>query len=149
MSKLRSVAILATASIFALTVHSLASAEKGEEHWMVLSKTAMSITGDISLSPTRLTVDHHDFPLRVAADLPRYGSFSGKVPARVLKVTRKMDPALLNGNRLGCRGPIEWIVVYRLDHGTTLGMDVFDGPKAPTTDADPGMCGTYTYARPD
>jgi hypothetical protein len=148
MSKVRSIAILAMGSIFALTVHSLAFAEKVQEHWTALSKTAVSITGDILLSPTRLTVDHHDFPLRAAADLPRYGAFSGNVPARVLRVTRRMDPELLNGNKLGCRGPIAWVVVYRLQHGTMLGMDVFDGPESPTTDADPGMCGTYTYARP-
>jgi hypothetical protein len=148
MTTVRSFSTVLTGALLALALHSGASAKKGEEHWSALSTTAISITGDILLSPTRLNAAGHDFPLKVATDLPDYGAFFGSVPARVLRVTGKMNPKMLNGNRFGCRSPVDWIVVYRFDHGTKLGMDVFSGPDSPTTDTDPGMCATYTYVRP-
>lgn len=148
MMAVRSIGTTLIGVLFALAIHSGALAKKGEEHWSALSTTAISITGDIVLSPTHLNAAGHDFPLRVATDLSDYGAFFGSVPARVLRVTSKMNPKLLNGNTFGCRSPAEWIVVYRFDHGSKLGMDVFSGPDSPTTDTDPGMCATYTYVRP-
>lgn len=147
VSRLRLISTFALASTLALAASSEAWAKRGEEHWVAFSKTAMSITGDIVLSPSRLNADGYDFPLRAARDLPNYGAFFGSVPARVLRVMRPMDPKLMNGNRLGCGHPIQWIVVYRFDNGM-LGMDVFEGADLPTMVSDPGMCGTYTYTRP-
>jgi hypothetical protein len=125
-----------------------AAAKSSEERWIASSKTAMSITGDIRLSPTRLRMAAVVFPLKVAADLPRFDGDNGPVAARVLKVTRPADPKLLNGNRLGCNLPIRWIVVWRFDGGSQLGMDTFTGTAMPTSVNDKGFCGSYFYVRP-
>ena len=125
-----------------------AQAKPGQERWIAYSKTAMSITGDILLSPTRLSMAGIELPLKVAADLARFGGDNGPVAARVLKVTRPADPKLLNGNRLGCGGPIRWIVVWRFDGGKQLAMDTFTGVAMPKSVNDTGFCGSYFYARP-
>lgn len=123
-------------------------ANAGEERWIAYSRTAMAITGDIVLSPTRLRTSGIDFPLKVAADLRSYESDTdGSVQARVLAVTRRMDPKLRNGNTLGCGPgrPIRWIVVWRTEHGKGLGMDTFSSGEMPKSAKDAGLCGSYFY----
>ena len=125
-------------------------AKTGEERWIAYSRTAIAITGDIILSSTRLRTSGNDFPLKLAADVPNYESdLDGSVQARVLAVTRKMDPKLRNGNRLGCghSQPIRWIVVWRSQHGKALGMDTFSAGHMPKSVKDPGFCGSYSYFR--
>jgi hypothetical protein len=145
--------IMASALLFATAGQ---AERRGEERWQAFSKTAMSITGDILLSPRRLHAAGHDFPLKVAADLPTFESGKGPVAARILRVTKKMNPKLLNGNRLGCRGPIQWVVVWRLRdgylqplRGKMLEMAVFDGPKMPKSVEEDSLCGTFSYTSPD
>jgi hypothetical protein len=125
-----------------------ASAKAGEEKWVAYSRTAMSITGDILLSPTRLRAAHVNLPLKVAADNPRFGVDDGLVAARVLALTEPSNPKLLNGNTFGCDKPVRWIAVWQFDHGQQLGMAVFDSVKMPKSESDPGFCGSYYYARP-
>ena len=110
----------------------------------------MAITGDILLSPRRLRASGVDFPLRVAADLPDYeNELEERVKARVLQVTKLMDPRLRNGNTLGCgRGePTRWIVVWRYDNGNGLGMETFGSREMPKSVKDGGFCGGYFYFR--
>ena len=125
-------------------------AKAGEERRIAYSKTAMAITGDILLSPTSLRASGVDFPLKVIADLADFESdFDRPVPARVLKVTRQMDPKLRNGNTLGCgrNQPIRWIVVWQYQGGKSLGMDTFSGPRMPRSTNEAGFCGSYFYFR--
>ena len=125
-------------------------AKGGEERWLAYSKTAMAITGDITLSPRGLRASGVDFPVRVATDLADFGGdFDRPVPARVLEVTRRMDPKLRNGNTLGCGRdqPIRWIDVWQYQHGKSLGMDTFAGARMPKSVEDAGFCGSYIYFR--
>ena len=95
--------IIGLVLLASMTTHAVAKA--GEERWIAYSRTATAITGDILLSPTRLRAAGADFPLKVVADLPNFETdLDSRVPARVLFVTRRMDPKLRNGNTLGC-GP--------------------------------------------
>ncbi len=136
------------AGVLSAVMSSQATAKSGEERWLAYSKTALSITGNIFLSPTQLRTASVKFPLRVAANLPDFESDVGTpVPARVLFVTRRMNPKLLNGNVLGCGKPIRWIVVWRYDHGQSLGMNTFTGDQMPTTANDAGFCASYFYSR--
>jgi hypothetical protein len=124
--------------------------ERGEEVWTALSRTATDITGDIRLSPTNLRVAGANFPLRVVADVPQYrGDFDEPVAARILAVTRDMEPKLLNGNTLACgrTEPAKWIVLWHHDHGKTLAMDVFTGGAMPRSVHEPGFCASYFYVR--
>lgn len=125
------------------------SAGSGEERWIASSTTARSITGDIRLSPTHLKAAGVDFPLKVAADLASFEGDFGPVAARVLEVTRAMDPKLLHGNILGCGGAaVRWIVVWRRDGGGELGLDTFRGARAPHSVKAAEFCGSYFYTRP-
>ena len=123
-----------------------ASAQKGVERWSATSTTAMSITGDIVLSPTRLTAAGRTLPLKVAADVRGFGTDHGPVGARILKVTRPANPVLKNGNRL-CTAPVRWVAVWREQTGD-LGMAVFAGTRQPAREDVPGLCGTFLYSRP-
>ncbi len=121
----------------------------GEERWVALSKTALSITGDIRLSPTRLKTARAAYPLAVAADIRAFGADDRPVAARVLRVTRPSNPVLLNTNRLCGRGLVRWVVVWRQpDDRTMLVMAAFSDRGMPKSIRAPGFCGTYHYSRP-
>ncbi len=106
----------------------------------------MSITGDIVLSPTRITFKGGtSLPLAVAADVRAFGSFNGPVAARILAVTHPANPTLLNGNTL-CGAPVRWLAVWRTA-GQGLGMAVFSGEKQPAGESDHGLCGDFFYDR--
>ena len=143
--KFTSAALIVAASLLAVA-HD-ASAKSRKERWLALGTTAISMTGDILLSPTRLQMAGHSLPLRVAADLPNYEGELGRVPARVLAVTRPSELRMLNGNRFGCGKPIRWIVVSQRDAGNTLLMDTFMGQKMPTSVHGGGFCAMYSYSR--
>lgn len=137
---------LLTAAAAALLLAPAAGARpKGVEHLTPYSHTAEGITGPVDLSPTEMMAAGVRFPLRVAADVPAFKADTGTYPARILKVTRPMNPVLLNQNRL-CGGPVRWIVVYRFGK-TSLGMSVFSSEAQPVSDDSPGLCGTFNYDR--
>jgi hypothetical protein len=137
--------------LLALTLAGLASVAHakpaGEERWRAASTTAISITGDIRLSPTRLIAAGQVIPIAVAADLPAYSSINGTFPARVLKVVKPRKVILKNGNDFGCEAPIRWIVVFRQGDRNSLGMEVFEGTALPSSSDDDGFCGNYGYYR--
>ncbi len=139
-------ALLTTAAMAALLLASTAQARpKGVEHLTPYSRTADGITGPVDLSPTEMKAAGVRFPLRVAADVPAFKADIGTFPARILQVTRPMNPVLLNHNRL-CGAPVRWIVVYRFGK-TSLGMSVFSSKAQPVSDDSPGLCGTFNYDR--
>jgi hypothetical protein len=144
--KLIRTAVLVAASLLAI-IESDASAKSRQERWLATSNTAISITGDILLSPTRLQMAGQALPLRVVADLPSFDGDLGRVSARVLAVTRPRELRLQNGNRFGCGKPIRWIVVWQRDGGKTLAMDTFMGQKMPTSVHSGGFCASYFYSR--
>lgn len=119
----------------------------GEERWRAASTTAISITGDIRLSPTRLIAAGQTIAVTVAADLPAYQSITGVYPARVLKVTNPRRVRMLRGNEFGCDAPVRWIVVFRQGSPRQLGMEVFEGPHMPESSQQAGLCASYSYVR--
>lgn len=137
--------------LFALTLAGLACAAHakpaGEERWRAASTTAISITGDIRLSPTSLIAAGQVIQVTVAADLPAYSSITGTFPARVLKVVKPRRVILKNGNEFGCNAPVRWIVVYRQGARNSLGMEVFEGAALPRSSDDDGFCASYGYYR--
>jgi hypothetical protein len=141
---MRRAALLAIVAALAIPP-ALADAKARVEHWAAMSTTAMSITGDIDLSPTMLRAAHVTYPLRVAADVPAFKADTGTFPARILAVTKPIKANLRHGNRF-CEPSPRWIVVYHPDPGT-LGMAVFSGSTKPTDIDSPGLCGTYSYSR--
>lgn len=137
--------------IFVLTLAGLAGIAQakptGEERWEAASTTAVSITGDIRLSPNRLIAAGQIIQVSVVTDLPSYQSITGKFPARVLKVIKPRRFTMLHGNDFGCNAPVRWIVVYRQGARNSLGMEVFEGPVVPRSSDDDGFCASYGYYR--
>ncbi|MBN8809410.1 MAG: hypothetical protein J0I47_14405 [Sphingomonas sp.] len=129
-----------------LLIPAAAFAAAGVERWSATSTTAMAITGDITLSPTRLVANGKVFPLVVAADVTDFASTTGPQAARILRVTKPVNPVLRNGNRL-CGSPVRWIAVYRTDRGRNLNLSAFSGVRRPTGETGTGTCGTFLYSR--
>lgn len=134
------------AGLSAILLSAQATATPGVERWTATSTTAMGITGDIALSPTRLVAAGKAFPLSVAADVTNFGTNQGPQAARILRVTRPINPVLRNGNKL-CGAPVRWIAVYRSDHGKSLNMAVFTGGLQPSSETGSDLCGTFLYSR--
>lgn len=103
----------------------------------------MAITGNIELTPGRLRLARGIvLPLRTVAKVSRFKTDLGNEPARIFRVTRPMNPVLLNKNRL-CTAAVTWIVVWPMpDRG--LGLAAFSGAKPNSEDAT-GLCGTFYY----
>ena len=109
------------------------------------SNTAISITGDIELSHERLIVARRIvIPLHVVAGARPFSTDQGKESARISRVTKSMNPVLLNGNRL-CGAPVRWIVVWHMPE-RGLGMAAFSGERMPRSEDSPGLCGTFFYS---
>lgn len=136
-------------TVFAALISTSALAESGVERWTAVSKTAMAITGDIVLSPQRLTMAGKTLPLAVAADIPAFRTSGGTSAARVLRVTKPADPVLRNRNRICGDAPVRWIVVWR-EHafgGTNLDIAAFSSVQRPSGEDDAGLCGTFMYSK--
>ena len=123
-----------------------ASAKPVEEEWIANSTTAISITGDVILSPTRLRMGGANLRLRLVADVPRFVGAFGPVQARIFSVARPRNPVLLNGNTI-CAQPIRWIVVSHTKNGE-LELDAFEGREIPASLDSKGACGAFFYSRP-
>lgn len=136
----------APAAVFLVSLTASAVAAPATEHWTATSKTATAITGDIDLSPTKLAAAGKTFPLAVAADVAAFGASSGPKPARIMRVTREVNPVLLHGNTL-CSPAARWITLYRGDADKELTLAVFHSQTQPQGEDDPGFCATYFYTR--
>lgn len=134
------------AAVVTALIPAIALAASGVERWTAASTTAIGITGDITLSPTRLTAAGRTFPLAVAADVKDFTSNTGMQAARILRVTHPSDPILKNGNTL-CGAPVRWIAVYRSDGGKSLNLSAFTGGRQPTGETGSNLCGTFLYTR--
>lgn len=136
----------AFAAVLLISLTVSAGAAPATELWSATSRTATAITGDIALSPTKLVAAGKTFPLAVAADVEAFGTSGGPKPARIMRVTREVNPVLLRGNTL-CSPAARWIALYRSDGGKGLTLAVFSGQMQPQGEDDPSLCATYYYTR--
>jgi hypothetical protein len=108
--------------------------------WTAVSNTAMSITGDITVSGSAIKFQN--------------GASIGLKPVpgtpRLFAIAPAANPELLNGNHLcsPTEGP-NYVALAQL--GTTLTLLAFDGPDKPTLKENPleqdDVCALFTYAR--
>lgn len=137
---------LAPTVVLLIALTASAGAAPATEHWTAASRTATAITGDIVLSPTKLVAAGKTFPLAVAADVAAFRTSSGPKPARIMRVTREVNPVLLRGNTL-CSPAARWIALYRSDAGKGLTLAVFSSQTQPQGEDNPSLCATYYYTR--
>jgi hypothetical protein len=131
--------------------------EQIKGYWRAASNTAASITGDISISDSKLTINYRAFPIAQARTLkPAEVSavFDEDVntagPGVLYSLNVPADLRLLRHNTLCGTEETRWMATYL--SGKTLQVAFFSGDQAPvfTIDAisgSPNLCGTYTFVR--
>jgi hypothetical protein len=132
-----------------------AAQEKG--YWRAASTTAVSITGDITISDAKVTINFASFPLaqirkleaaEVSAvfDADVNAGGSGNLYRLNIAGSRKF----LRHNTLCGTEDVEWMVTYVLNKD--LRVAFFSGSSEPVLQFDSlrnstSLCGTFSYAR--
>jgi hypothetical protein len=143
-------------ALFALAC-SLPIAAQDKGYWPAASSTANSITGDISISDAKLTLNFTTYPMVQARDLtpPEVSAvFDADISAGrtgvLYRVTVPASIRLLHHNTLCGTEDTQWMATYV--SGRNLLVAFFSGVDPPvfTFDAishSTDLCGTFTYAR--
>ncbi len=144
--------LAATLLLTALTLH---AQEKGT--WHAASKSAKTVTSDVSFAENKITLAFLVFPaaqirtltpaeIGAAFDADTSAGGTGNLYRISIPATRKF----LHNNTLCGTDDAQWVATYVL--GKTLQMAIFSGSKIPTLtpeaiSAGDALCGTYTYTR--
>jgi hypothetical protein len=144
--------ILATLLFF-----TLAAAAQEIGYWRASSQAARTITGDIALSPEKLTVNFLAFPIaRIRALTPAEidAAFSPdpgtQGSASLYRLDVSASQKFLHKNTLCGTDETKWMATYA--SGRTLTVTLFSDDKPPVftrealTDS-PTLCGTFSYAK--
>jgi|SRR5665213_3229240 len=105
------------------------------QHWTAYSLTAMSITGDVTFQPTRMTfAGGKSVALSYVKKLGQYALY---------RVSAKANPHLLRGNTIcGSKLP-GYVAVWR--GGVDVAVSFFSAGIPPSNVNAPSLCATYTY----
>ena len=126
-------------------------------YWRADSQTARSITGDIALSPDKLTINFLAFTIsrirglesaEVSAAFNPDPGTSGA--ASLFRLDIPASRKFLHKNTLCGTDDTTWMATFVA--GRTLTIVFFSGPRPPTFTVDAlsnssDLCGTYTYIR--
>ena len=126
-------------------------------NWHAASKTAQSITGDVSISIEKLSINFVTFPiaqirplnpaeLKAAFDLDGDPTGTGSL----YKLNIPGDKKFLHKNSLCGGEATQWMVAYASGH--TLQLAFFSGDPMPVFTPEAiatttSLCGTYTYLK--
>lgn len=151
----REISFCIAAGLLLAGCFSLSAQELG--YWRPASKTAQSITGDVGISDTKLSINFYNFDIVRARDLEPAelasvfdtdsgGSKKGHLYGLSIPAAKKF----LHKNTLCGSDDTRWMVAYA--DGNSLQLAFFSGAKAPvfTVDAitnSTSLCGTFSYAR--
>lgn len=134
----------------------LSSAAQDKGYWRAASSTSEAITGDISVSETKVTIDFSGFtiaqihkltPAEAAAIFDLEGDTSGS--GNLYRMNVPGSKRFLHRNTLCGSDDTQWMATYA--SGRTLQVAFFSGPDMPlmTPDAlakSTNLCGTFAYA---
>jgi hypothetical protein len=149
--------ILLPAALSLALLCSLSCTAQDKGYWRAASNTASSITGDIALSDSKVTIDFTAFSLVQARTLQPAevsAAFDADINAGrtgvLYHVTVPATKRFLHHNTLCGTEETEWMATY-VD-GRNLQVAFFSASEAPvfTVDAlahSADLCGTFTYAR--
>jgi hypothetical protein len=126
-------------------------------YWQAANNTAASMTGDISISETKLTINFKGFPLasirslkpaEVSAVFDADANTAG--PGTLYRLKIPAEQRFLRKNTLCGAQDTQWMAAYVV--GKSLQVAFFSGDDAPefTFDAiahSSNLCGTYSYVR--
>ena len=131
------------------------SQERG--YWQAASNTAASITGDLSISEAKITINYKAFPLasirslkpaEVSAVFDADANSAG--PGTLYRLKIPAEQRFLHKNTLCGAQDTQWMAAYVV--GKSLQVAFFSGEDAPefTFDAiahSSNLCGTFSYVR--
>ena len=121
--------------------------------YFALSRTADSITGDLSISADQIKFANGQIiKIERVSTISAYANTisNARRMAYVFKVWPPSDPPLLNGNRI-CNGAIiRFVVMFkeppsRYNHNTSHIMEYFSGSAPPASASSGGFCGSFSY----
>ena len=136
---------------------SLSSAAQDKGYWRAASSTAATITGDIVISDTKLTINFTGFvmaPIRKLAPAEVSAAFDADANAggsgNLYRLSVPASKRLLHHNTLCGSEDTHWMATYA--EGRTLRVAFFSGSDTPvfTMDAlanSTDLCGTFAYVR--
>ena len=144
-------------ALTALVLCTLAAFAQDRGNWRALSKTARSITGDVTLSAEHISIDFTTFTIAQIRPLKPQEAASAfadeAAPGGAGNLYRLSVPGnkkFVGKNTLCGAEDTQWMVTYVT--GKTLQLAFFSGesmpvltPEALATATD--LCGTYSYTR--
>jgi hypothetical protein len=132
-----------------------------KQKWVAASTTALSITGDVTLTPHKIVMSHKEFPLTPAREIDKQRLYDvgqildyGQAPpsARLYKTRISGRSHLVNGNTIcGPNEDARWVLV--VESNDNLSLAFFSGESEPNLDyhvvrVSYYLCGTYSYIPP-
>jgi hypothetical protein len=135
----------------------LAATAQEKGYWRAASTTAVSITGDISISDAKVTINFASFPLaqirkleaaEIGAVFDADVNASGS--ANLYRLNIPGSQRFLRHNTLCGTEDVQWMVTYVLEKD--LRVALFSGSSQPVLQFDAlrnstSLCGTFSYAR--
>ena len=146
-----------TAAFILLIAASTSCPAQEKGYWRAASSTAGSITGDIEISNTKLSINFSGFtiaqirqlsPAETSAVFP--AEINGGASANLYRLNVPAAKQFLHHNTLCGKDDTQWMVTAVADR--TLYVAFFSGANTPefTTEAmanSTDQCGTFTYVR--
>lgn len=146
---------LAIAAVTLALACTLSAQDKG--YWRAASKTAVSITGDISLADTKVIINYYPFTMsqirtlnsaEVAAAFDADANAGGS--GTLYRLMVPADKRFLHKNTLCGTADTQWMATYVT--GRNLMVAFFSGDNQPVLTMDAlsnstDLCGTFVYAR--
>lgn len=124
------------------------------EHWSATSTTALSVTGNVTFAPDKITFQNgRSLRLRLVGREAGFKESGETVDATIYRVTAPADLLLENGNHL-CGGgghsvPVTYIAVWTPTplpgDRAPRSMAAFSGKDWPHSAGGESFCGTYNY----
>ncbi|HZP06719.1 MAG TPA: hypothetical protein VFB43_17605 [Terracidiphilus sp.] len=147
--------ILLFGAAILLLASSLSGAAQDKGYWRAASTNSAAITGDISISETKVTIDFTGFtiaqihkltPAEAAAIFDLEGDNNGS--GNLYRMNIPAAKRFLHRNTLCGSDDTQWMATYA--SGRTLQIAFFSGPDLPimTPDAlakSTNLCGTFAY----
>lgn len=133
----------------------VAAQDKG--NWFAASSAAKSITGDIAIADSKVTIDYIQFslaPIRRLKPVEVSAAFDADANAGIggdlYRLRVPAEQRFLRKNTLCGTEETEWMATYV--SGRTLTVSFFSGANMPVFTMDAlantmDRCGTFTYAR--
>ena len=150
-------ATLLTKLALSLLLFCLTAAAQETGNWRAASKTAYSITGDISIASEKILINFTRFPIsrirtlepaEVSAVFDADANTAGT--GSLYRLNIPAERKFLNRNTLCGSQSTQWMVVYA--SGPTLKLAFFSSTKPPVFTLDEianstDLCGTFMYVK--